>query len=299
MVFLILYLTYFLTSLSALIDIANTNAVYLTIFLQTTIYMLMFYLYRKKYKFREIKNNVISESYKPMYKRKTFVNYKQWLFLYLIYNANQFISVGLFRLTHLNQSLLTSAYYYNTILDFIFIFVLLYPIVIESNIGFKKKGVLKIIGFALIAYISSLIFNGLYSYLIEILKIVPASGDSSLNQQAVTELVRLTPIRTFMTVTFSAAIFEEFVYRGIGFRALLNKNRFLAYFTTFMAFGLVHLMVGFMDGSGLSEFVFLPIYGMMGVIYSYLYEKTESIYTPMLAHFINNFVAFILLLTQV
>lgn len=299
MVFLILYLTYFLTSLSALIDIANTNAVYLTIFLQTTIYMLMFYLYRKKYKFREIKNNVISESYKPMYKRKTFVNYKQWLFLYLIYNANQFISVGLFRLTHLNQSLLTSAYYYNTILDFIFIFVLLYPIVIESNIGFKKKGVLKIIGFALIAYISSLVFNGLYSYLIEVLNIVPVSGDSSLNQQVITAMVTQTPIRSFMTITFSAAIFEEFVYRGIGFRAILNKNKFLAYFTTFMIFGLVHLMVGFMEGSGLSELVFLPIYGMMGVIYAYLYEKTESIYTPMIAHFINNFIAFALLMSQV
>lgn len=299
MIFLILYLTYFFTSFSALVDIANVNAVYLTLIFQTVIYLLMFYLYKSKYNFREVKNNVITESYKPITKRKLFVNYKHWLFLLLVYYANQFIYIGLFRLIHVNQSLLTYAYYYNTILDFIFIFVLLYPIVVESNIGFKKKGILKIIGFALIAYISSLIFNGLYSYLIEILKIVPASGDSSLNQQVITAMVTQTPIRSFMTITFSAAIFEEFVYRGIGFRAILNKNKFLAYFTTFMIFGLVHLMVGFMDGSGLSEFVFLPIYGMMGVIYSYLYEKTESIYTPMLAHFINNFVAFILLLTQV
>ncbi len=299
MVFLILYLTYFFTSFAALMDMANINAVYLTLTFQTVIYLLMFYLYRKQYNFRTVKNDVITESYKPMSERKSFVNYKQWLFLYLVYNANQFIYVGLFELTHLNQSLLTFAYYYNTILDIIFIFVLLYPIVIESNIGFKKKGVLKVIGFALIAYISSLLFNELYSYLIEVLKILPTSGDSSINQQAVTSMITQTPIRSFMTITFSAAIFEEFVYRGSGFRAILNKNRFLAYFTTFMIFGFVHLLAGFLNGSGLSEFVFLPVYGMMGIIYAYLYEKTESIYTPMIAHFINNFTAFVLLLITV
>ena len=62
--------------------------------------------------------------------------------------------------------------------------------------------------------------------------------------------------------------------------------------TSFLAFGFPHLFLGFANGNGLSELIFLPLYGMMGVIFAYVYEKSNSIFVSMMAHFLNNLIAF-------
>lgn len=118
-----------------------------------------------------------------------------------------------------------------------------------------------------------------------------------MNQEVVESVIHENQIKQVLSTSVSAAIMEELVFRGLGFRTLLHRNRFGAYAFTLIIFGLVHSGIGFVSGSGFSELVFLPLYGFSGIVLAYAYERSECIYTSMLPHFINDFISVILIIS--
>lgn len=287
MVYLALYLLYMVGSGLLLTNYKTIDgAQYAAAFFQLVIYSVMYLYWKRTYDKEGIKQKVIEQNELPMHKRQTLIKPGNWGFLVLIYFVSQTMS----------ESMITPVYYISTILDFILIFFVMYPLVIESNLGFKKSGAIKVIVMGVVTVFLALFFNIGYNMIVDMLQIVPEAGEVSVNQQMVVKMILTDSMRSFMMITFSAAIVEEWLFRGLGFRTILHHNRFLAYVVTFVVFSLPHLLSGFVLGTGLSEFIFMPVYGMMGVFFAFSYDYTQTIYTPMLAHFLNNLLSFVSIL---
>ncbi|NUU96131.1 hypothetical protein XO10_07585 [Marinitoga sp. 1135] len=86
-----------------------------------------------------------------------------------------------------------------------------------------------------------------------------------------------------MSITW-APIYEEILYRliVISFLEIIFKNNKLICFISAFIFAVVHEQYTLLDGK---SFVFIS-----AIIYYYSFKKSKSIYSPMLYHFLNNFV---------
>ena len=91
-----------------------------------------------------------------------------------------------------------------------------------------------------------------------------------------------------------APILEELLFRGLVFRSLRDKSKWLAIFASSFLFGFLHIYSALFAGD-LSQLIYLFSYGGMGFAFSYAYEKRKTICVPILMHMINNLVAIILL----
>lgn len=214
--------------------------------------------------------------------KRFFVSAKRWrLLLFVFFMADLF-----------TPYLSNWSFYIFSIMNFIMIFITMAPFVMESYHGFKRTGLKKVLQWTTFGVAAIFVLNVLNGYVFELVNFRPDSG----NQTIIESMLQADFLRVTFQVTFTAAIIEELVFRGIFFRNLFTKNKFLAYVVTFLAFGVPHLLVGLIEGAGLSEFMYLPIYGGMGVIFAYIYSKTNSVFTAMGAHLINNLVSVIALL---
>lgn len=295
MFYLLAYLLYFLVSLLILsidmsliistLRVSNTTALFVIV-TQVIIFSLMLIKRRRQYDFKHMKHEMIIECEKPVKERRTYVSVANWLFIVLIYLTNSNIS----------ELLPTWAFMINNSLVFVLTFMTLYPLFIESNIEFVRTSWFNKLVLPIVLYFMYLFLNAGYSVLLDFLKL-GSEATGSVNQGMVEVLITRLPVRMFLSVVIFAPIMEEWIFRGLGFRSLLCYNKFVAYASTFILFGLVHLSAGFVRGAGFSEFIYLPIYGMMGVVYAYAYDRTGSIYSSMIIHALSNAIAFVMILS--
>lgn len=210
------------------------------------------------------------------------VDGKKWAFLLFIYNME-----GIY------VSLLTDlAFYIVSILTVGLLSFIIFPLLIESwhglkNIGWKKTILWMILGALLLLVLN--VANDIF------FQIVDFEVIESANQAVIEIMLKENFFRFAFEAIIMAAILEEIIFRGLFFRNIYGKNKLLAYTVTFFTFGMPHLLMGFIVGNGLSEFMFLPLYGMMGVILAFVYDKTNSIFTAIGAHFLNNLISIILI----
>ncbi len=251
---------------------------------QVLIYTTIAFAQYRMTDYKQLKEVMKEDLNNPISKRKTHVKISEWVTLFLIY----------FNMELISPALSTPLYYCSQFMTFALTFLLMYPLLAESNYNFKIKGIGLVIATAVGGYFLSRAFDYVYTLILYLLNVLPEVD--SVNQQAVVASVIADPIREFLSVCISAAIMEEWLFRGLGFRTLLHRNRFLAYSFTFLLFGFVHLTLGFLSGAGWSELIFLPLYGMSGIIMAAAYEITGTIYTSMLLHFINNMISYISIL---
>ena len=95
----------------------------------------------------------------------------------------------------------------------------------------------------------------------------------------------------FIQSVILAPVLEELLFRGLVFRSLRDKSKWLAIFASSFLFGFLHIYSALFAGD-LSQLIYLLSYGGMGFAFSYAYEKRKTI---CLMHMINNLVAIILL----
>lgn len=246
--------------------------------------VLTFYLMHKRY---SRKNLLTNYEFKETYHQK--INIKRqpinikvanWAFLVFVFLMSEVTVIYM-------QDI---AYYISSSLNIILMLYIVWPLIKESYYGFKQNNflgnVLMIFGAIGLIYVVNITYTLIFEYFDLI-------SEAPVNQQIVIEMITANKWRLFFEITILAAISEELVFRGVAFRALINRSRILAYVVTFLAFGIPHLLAGFVAGNGLAEFMFLPLYGLMGVIFAYVYERSNSIFTSMVAHFLNNLIAFI------
>ena len=128
---------------------------------------------------------------------------------------------------------------------------------------------------------------------ISILIFGPVSDN--VNQQIVVEVIKATPVASFIFIPFLGPIVEELTYR-VGLYSLLRRwNKIAALVISALIFGFIHFDYSVFSSIGSRDFwieiINLPKYVSMGLVFGHAYEN-EGPQTPIIAHVYNNFIAY-------
>lgn len=183
----------------------------------------------------------------------------------------------------------TAIAYLNLIVDFVFAIVTI--LIFKDSLIEQFKDFLKnikenllygcVIGFAML--FGAGIIGGIISL------ILGANTDSQ-NQMLIENLAHAHPLIMITTSVVLAPIVEELFFRGTVFGWLYEINPIVAHVLSAFMFGFVHIMDAVLSGN-FQEWIQIFSYFFMGGVLSFLYEKKNNIYVPILSHMMNNFVS--------
>lgn len=182
----------------------------------------------------------------------------------------------------------------NLIVDF---FMMLYVIWIFKDSLIKqwkdfKKNIAQNIFYGLLIGEAMLYGVGIVGGLITLL----LGGDqTSVNQEFISKITIAHPMIMMITTVVFAPVLEEIVFRGLVFSWLYEWHPKVAHFISSLFFGFVHVMLAMMSGN-VGEWVQIFAYFFKGFVLSYLYEKRNNIFVPMLTHCVNNLISMIIIL---
>ena len=140
---------------------------------------------------------------------------------------------------------------------------------------------------------SSLVFK-MYGFSLLILVILTLSIklytgiSNATNQVVLNKMFTKAPIYVIILALIYAPISEELMFRGI-FRKLIN-NKWLYIITSGVLFGIAHVIDDFKN---IKELLFILVYSSLGCFLSSIYYKSNNIFTNIMFHFIQNFLAVI------
>ena len=110
----------------------------------------------------------------------------------------------------------------------------------------------------------------------------------SNNQKALQEIFKIYPgLIAFLSIIY-APFAEELMFRGV-FRKFV-KSKYLFIFISGITFGLLHVLD---DSKTLAEFSYVIVYSSLGMFLASLYYKTNNLFSNILFHFFQNFLALI------
>lgn len=110
-----------------------------------------------------------------------------------------------------------------------------------------------------------------------------APGSTANNQDAVNEMLKTSPIFTFILSVILAPVIEEFAFR-MSFRAIF-RNEIIFILISGLIFGSFHV-IGMIDNW--TDLLYIIPYSIPGFIFGYVYAKTDNIFTSMGLHFLHN-----------
>lgn len=105
----------------------------------------------------------------------------------------------------------------------------------------------------------------------------------SENTAQLSDMMKAAPIMILATVIFGPVL-EELIFRRVLFGSLIQKYNFwISAFVSALVFAAIHL-----------EFKHIILYAISGFIFAFLYHKTKSIWTSIIAHMmLNGFVTIV------
>ena len=115
-------------------------------------------------------------------------------------------------------------------------------------------------------------------------------SDTSANQSLIESVVDSKPLLMFFTTVLLAPVLEEIIFRGMMFAWVYEKFPRFAHLISSFLFAFAHVALGMLSGN-VGEFIQIVPYFLMALVLSKLYEKTNNIYVPIIAHTVNNFIA--------
>lgn len=158
-------------------------------------------------------------------------------------------------------------------------------IIKNGKIALKKP--LSIIATALAGFCFFIVSNSVISIGIQYIDPEFFNVNDSYISSMVTTDFPLMLIGTVLLVPIT----EEVLYRGLIFAGLYNRNRFLAYLVSTLFFAALHIIGYIQSYSPLQLALCLIQYLPAGICFGWAYAKTDSIWTPILIHMINNTIA--------
>ncbi|WP_234448461.1 CPBP family intramembrane glutamic endopeptidase [Staphylococcus haemolyticus] len=116
-------------------------------------------------------------------------------------------------------------------------------------------------------------------------------GDMNAAKPTPDQLGQVFPLIVFvLTITFVAPYLEELVYRGIFKETLFKRTRFwLPFILSSLIFASQH---------GISNWVAILMYTMMGMIFYLAYHRRKNVRDSMMVHMIHNGVSGIMVLVS-
>lgn len=127
-----------------------------------------------------------------------------------------------------------------------------------------------------------------------IISLIFGMPSQSQNQQLVETLAMAHPLMMIATSVILAPVFEEIFFRGMIFTWAYELHPKFAHVLSAFLFGFVHVMNAVLSGNAV-EMLQIFAYVFMGGALSYLYEKRNNIFVPILSHSLNNFISLILM----
>ncbi len=166
-----------------------------------------------------------------------------------------------------------------------------WPLLQESVIGLQRYGK-KMVKLCLLLFVAYY----LCSIVISLLTLLISESETSANQMEVVASVSASPLLTMFSTLIYAPIVEEIIFRGVFYRALRPRMKWLpAALISAFVFGFIHVMFSLLVGN-FADLIYLLSYGLIGFYLALAYEKSDTIYGSMIFHFINNAVAFLLII---
>lgn len=204
------------------------------------------------------------------------------LFIFLGYFAYDILITFVFLLLNINSNKAKSIYLIITSIIYLLLLIYLYRNELKDDLGkFKLINVVKyipiyIIGVLLMAYSNSLISN-------------ITNADISKNEELVREYIKLLPIYMSFSTVIYAPIVEEITFRKT-FKNIFN-NKYLFIIISGCIFGLVHISF---SSTTFNDFLMIIPYIIMGIDFSYIYYKSDNIFTTITLHSIHNLILLII-----
>ena len=181
----------------------------------------------------------------------------------------------------------------NLIYLFVFVstVVLAWPMLKEDLMKLRKKKLKFAMGVGkryIQMYLVMLVTN--------MLVMIVSGIESSANQQEVLNQMALHPVQIMLISSVFAPVCEEIVFRGVIFKKLDRESGFIAAsLVSAVLFGLLHVYVSLLRGNWL-DLVFIVVYGSMGWVLCRAVQDHDSIYSSILVHSLNNFLACLLMI---
>ncbi len=110
----------------------------------------------------------------------------------------------------------------------------------------------------------------------------------SINEQNVRMYIKLFPIYMFFSSTIYAPIVEEITFRKT-FKNILN-NKYLFIVISGLLFGIVHIS----NLNDINDYLMIIPYVIMGIDFSYIYYKTNTIFSTIIFHSFHNLILIII-----
>ncbi len=115
------------------------------------------------------------------------------------------------------------------------------------------------------------------------------SNEMSNNEVIVRKISELLPVYSFISSCICAPIIEELAYRKI-FKDIFN-NKTISIIASGLVFGLAHIIGTY---SGVSDFLYVIPYGILGSIFMYIYRDSDNIWSTISIHCLHNSILLIM-----
>lgn len=215
---------------------------------------------------------------------KIFKNLSMF-FMYFIYQIIVGVFIGLFNL-NINEWSNFNKNLYLIITDLIYLIFIIFVYRKELITDFKdfKNNGIKYLTKYIPIYILGLIAMSTSSFILYEITNVEISN----NEQIVRNYIKLFPIYMTFSTSIYAPIVEEITFRKT-FRNIIN-NKYMYILISGGIFGLIHITG---DTNGLNEYLLSIPYILMGIDLSYIYYKSNNIFTTIIIHSMHNFILLI------
>lgn len=213
-------------------------------------------------------------------KKKIILN----IFMFLFYFIYQLIVIAFINILKIkiDSNLEKGIYLFTSSLIYFIIVLLVYrkELIIDLK-NFNIKILLKYIPI----YIIGIVLMGISSYIVSSITNIPTAENETL----VREYIKLFPVyMTFSTVIYAPFV-EEITFRKT-FKNIIN-DKILFIIVSGIIFGLIH--IGISDNTTNDLLMIIP-YIIMGIDFSYIYCKSDNIFTTITIHSIHNLILLII-----
>lgn len=117
--------------------------------------------------------------------------------------------------------------------------------------------------------------------------------DQSGNQSAIIELYSQQPLKVVFAALIFAPIVEELVYRGALYAPFRKHHHLFGILISSFLFGFLHVYQSLFNGNYM-DLLYLFSYGLLGSFMCRAYDRTNSFFSCILLHFLNNFISIVL-----
>lgn len=112
------------------------------------------------------------------------------------------------------------------------------------------------------------------------------TSDTSINQELIEDSLKVLPIYILFSTIVIAPLLEELIFRFC-IKKIIPKPSIIYILASGLLFGSMHVILTM---TNITDLLFIIPYSIPGIVFAYLYNKTDNIFIPASIHFIHNLI---------